>query len=94
MLHATHDLRKVALWLGHSSVTTTEVYTRVDPTVKLEAVQSFMPPSLKRGSFQPTDRLLAMLKSPAPSLCEAVPRLSLSQNSRSRQALHITEAST
>lgn len=70
MLHATHDLRKVALWLGHSSVTTTEVYTRVDPTVKLEAVQSFMPPSLKRGAFQPTDRLLALLK-PAAQLCAA-----------------------
>jgi integrase len=26
MLKTTHDIRKVALWLGHSSVQTTEVY--------------------------------------------------------------------
>jgi integrase len=29
---ATHDIRKVALWLGHASVQTTEIYVRADPT--------------------------------------------------------------
>src|SRR5580704_18134333 len=36
ILQATKDLRKVSLWLGHSSLQTTEIYTRADPTVKLE----------------------------------------------------------
>ena len=35
ILQATKDLRKVSLWLGHSSMQTTEIYTRADPSVKL-----------------------------------------------------------
>ena len=38
-LQATHDIRKVSLWLGHSSMQTTEIYLRVDPSIKLEALQ-------------------------------------------------------
>jgi integrase/recombinase XerD len=34
-LQATHDIRKVALWLGHASVQTTEIYLRADPHQKL-----------------------------------------------------------
>ena len=36
VLQATNDLRKVSLWLGHASMQTTEIYTRADPSVKLE----------------------------------------------------------
>ena len=32
ILQATQDIRKVSLWLGHATLTTTEVYTRGDPT--------------------------------------------------------------
>lgn len=32
MLQATHDIRKVALWLGHADIRTTEVYLRMDPS--------------------------------------------------------------
>ena len=39
ILQATKDLRKVSLWLGHSSMQTTEIYTRADPSVKLEALE-------------------------------------------------------
>ena len=38
MLQATRDIRKVALWLGHADIRTTEIYLRVDPSEKLEAV--------------------------------------------------------
>ena len=31
MLQATRDIRKVALWLGHADIRTTEVYLRMDP---------------------------------------------------------------
>jgi site-specific recombinase XerD len=67
ILQATHDLRKVALWLGHASVQTTEMYTRVDPKTKLEALDAVTPPNLRRGRFRPPDKLIAMLR--APTLC-------------------------
>jgi integrase/recombinase XerD len=60
-LEATHDIRKVALWLGHASVQTTEIYVRADPTQKLEAIDAVLPPLLRRGRFRPPDKLLASL---------------------------------
>ncbi len=61
VLQATQDIRKVSLWLGHSNLATTEVYTRGDPTEKLDAIEAIVPPQLRRGSFRPPDRLIAML---------------------------------
>jgi integrase len=40
MLQATHDIRKVALWLGHADVRTTEIYLRHYPSEKLEAAEA------------------------------------------------------
>jgi integrase/recombinase XerD len=62
VLQATGDIRKVSLWLGHATLTTTEVYTRGDPTEKLDAMEAIVPPHLRRDVFQPTDKLLALLK--------------------------------
>jgi site-specific recombinase XerD len=62
VLQATHDIRKVALWLGHSSTKTTEAYTRTDPTEKLSAIESMTPWALKKGRFRPPDKLIAFLK--------------------------------
>ena len=61
-LQATRDVRKVALWLGHASVQTTEIYLRADPTEKLEAMDAVLPPTLRRGRFKASDKLLASLK--------------------------------
>jgi integrase/recombinase XerD len=61
VLQATKDLRKVSLWLGHAHMQTTEVYTRADPSVKLEALESMMPPKLRSGRFRATDTLIASL---------------------------------
>ncbi|KUM28377.1 integrase [Mesorhizobium loti] len=63
MLQATHDVRKVALWLGHADIRTTEVYLRMDPTEKLEAVEAVVPPELRRGRFKAPDALIASLLS-------------------------------
>ena len=63
MLQTTHDIRKVSLWLGHSSVQTTEIYLRADPTGKLEAISKLTPPALRRGRFSAPDQLVAMLTS-------------------------------
>lgn len=62
VLQATKDLRKVALWLGHAHTQTTEMYTRVDPSVKLEALESVVPPKLRSGRFKATDKLIASLR--------------------------------
>ena len=62
VLQATQDIRKVSLWLGHANQATTEIYTRADPTEKLEAINAIVPPHLRKGSFRPPDKLLAWLK--------------------------------
>ncbi len=62
VLQATQDIRKVSLWLGHANLATTEIYTRADPSEKLEAVNAIVPPHLRKGKFQPPDKLIALLK--------------------------------
>ena len=62
VLQATNDLRKVSLWLGHASIQTTEIYTRADFTVKLEALNSIVAPKLRSGRFKATDKLIDLLR--------------------------------
>ncbi|MFF0952264.1 tyrosine-type recombinase/integrase [Rhizobium leguminosarum] len=61
MLQATRDIRKVALWLGHATLQSTEIYLRADPTEKLEMLDALAPLGLKPGKFRPPDKLIAML---------------------------------
>lgn len=61
-LQATRDVRKVALWLGHASLQSTEAYLRADPTEKLEALGAMNAPLLRPGRFRPPDKLIAMLR--------------------------------
>ena len=49
-------------WLGHSNMQTTEIYTRADPSVKLEALESVIAPKLRTGRFKATDKLIELLK--------------------------------
>jgi site-specific recombinase XerD len=60
-LQATRDIRKVARWLGHTSLKSTEIYLRADPTEKLNLIEAALPPDLRRGVFQVEDRLIAWL---------------------------------
>ena len=64
MLQATRDIRKVALWLGHADIRTTEIYLRVDPAVKLEAVEAVLPLGLRRGRFKAPNALITSLFEP------------------------------
>ena len=64
ILKATRDIRKVALWLGHADIRTTEIYLRVDPSEKLEAVEAVVPLALRRGRFKAPDALIASLFEP------------------------------
>ena len=61
VLEATNDLRKVALWLGHANMQTTEMYLRVDPAIKLEALNAVIAPRLRSGRFRASDQLIASL---------------------------------
>jgi site-specific recombinase XerD len=60
-LQATGDIRKVAMWLGHSSLKSTEIYLRADPTEKLNTIEKALPPDLRRGTFPVEDKLIAWL---------------------------------
>ncbi len=51
ILHATGDIRKVSLWLGHADIKTTEMYLRASPAEKLEILEVNTPPSIKPGTF-------------------------------------------
>jgi integrase/recombinase XerD len=61
ILQATGDIRKVALWLGHESIQTTEDYLRVDVTQRIGVLTSMTPPQLRPGKFRPPDALIASL---------------------------------
>ncbi len=62
VLEATKDLQKVSLWLGHANMQTTEIYTRADPSIKLEALESVVAPKLRSGRFKATAKLIASLR--------------------------------
>jgi integrase len=61
ILRSTGDIRKVALWLGHTSTQTTEMYLRADTTTLLEVMNETPPPTLRKGRFGPPDQLIALL---------------------------------
>ena len=73
-LQATKDLRKVSLWLGHANMQTTEIYTRVDPSVKLEVLESIVAPKLRSGRFKATDKLIASLRAASFMRSEKIPK--------------------
>ena len=62
VLQATGDIRKVALWLGHESIQTTEDHLRVDVMQRLDILDSVTPPQLRPGKFRPPDQLIASLR--------------------------------
>ena len=43
---------------------TPEIYLRIDPTEKLEAIEAVLPPGLRRGKFTAPDALIASLMDP------------------------------
>ena len=53
----------IALWLGHESVETTQIYLEATLAMKEQALARTIPPQGKLGRFQPDDRLLSFLNS-------------------------------
>jgi integrase/recombinase XerD len=63
LLTAGVDRSVIALWLGHESVTTTEVYVHADMTLKERALERAGELATRSGRYRPPDRLLAFLES-------------------------------
>lgn len=63
LLHAGVDLTTIALWLGHESPETTQIYLHADMTLKERALARTTPTGTPPGRFQPQDTLLAFLTS-------------------------------
>lgn len=57
------DRSVIALWLGHESVETTQVYLHADLSMKEKALSRTKPFKGKPGRYQPGDQLLAFLES-------------------------------
>ena len=62
LLHAGVDITVIALWLGHESVTTTQIYLQADMALKQQALDRTTPPASRPGPL------------PAPRPAPRVPR--------------------
>ena len=63
LLQAGIDRAVIALWLGHETLNTVQVYVHANLKFKEEALAKTAPLGAKAGRFRPDDRLLAFLKS-------------------------------
>jgi hypothetical protein len=55
------DLTVIALWLGHESTETTEVYLHADMQLKERALAHATPCGIAPARYRPPDPLLAFL---------------------------------
>ena len=62
LLHAGVDSSVIALWLGHESVESTQVYLHADMQIKERALARITPPNSAPGRYRPPDALLAFLE--------------------------------
>jgi len=63
MLQAGFDTTVIALWLGHESVETTQIYLDANLALKEKILAKTTPHGGKPGIYRPGDQLLAFLKS-------------------------------
>lgn len=63
LLQAGVEQAVIALWLGHESIETTQIYLEANLALKQQVLDRTTPPEGKPGRFRPTDKLLAFLNS-------------------------------
>jgi site-specific recombinase XerD len=62
LLQAGVDRAVIALWLGHESVETTQIYLDANLALKEQALAKTTPTQAKPARYRPDDQLLAFLK--------------------------------
>ena len=62
LLQAGVDRAVIALWLGHESVETTQIYLEADLALKEQVLAKTNPIRGKVGRYRPDDDLLTFLK--------------------------------
>ncbi len=62
LLNAGVDITVIALWLGHESTQTTQIYLHADLAIKERALARTAPPNTPSGRYRPPDQLLAFLE--------------------------------
>ncbi|MGH3439619.1 MAG: tyrosine-type recombinase/integrase [Pseudonocardiaceae bacterium] len=62
LLHAGVDTSVIALWLGHESAETTQIYLHADMTIKERALARIAQPGGIPGRYTPPDTLLTFLQ--------------------------------
>ena len=62
LLHHGVDQSVIALWLGHESVETTQIYIHADMRLKEKALSQVAGPETHPGRYRPSDELLAFLE--------------------------------
>ncbi|MEU8111185.1 tyrosine-type recombinase/integrase [Micromonospora sp. NPDC048947] len=62
LLNAGVDTTVIALWLGHESVATTQIYIHADLALKERALARTTPLGTTPGRYQPTDTIVAFLE--------------------------------
>ena len=63
LLQAGVDRAVIALWLGHESVETTQIYLEATLAMKEQALAKTSPPHATPGRYRPGDQLLSFLNS-------------------------------
>jgi integrase/recombinase XerD len=62
LLNAGVDTTVIALWLGHESVATTQIYVHAELAVKERALARTAPMNITPGRYQPSDTVIAFLE--------------------------------
>lgn len=62
LLESGIDRSVIALWLGHESIETTEIYLHANLAIKEKAIAKTAPPGVRQTRYRPSDRLLAFLE--------------------------------
>jgi integrase/recombinase XerD len=62
LLHAGVDTSVIALWLGHESIETTQIYLHADLNIKQKALARTRPPTCRAGRYLPPDNIITWLE--------------------------------